>query len=370
MAGVVLVTCTDGPTASRATARLTIAPQFNASASVAGGALGIDHVRVRVIQSDEDVLIDRTYAFPSTGASLSIDLTIPLSQPQDSVSILLDYLHGTEVLYSGSAGVVLQAGVTAEPVTIPVSYGGPGQKATSLTIAPRDTQLTSGDQMQFRVTALSGAVPDSVYVGWWTSNAAQPIDVNGHLAGTLTRGVVTVYAQSSTPPGLEDSTTLRIVPKPAAMVKVSGDAQTGSAGAPLSLPLVVQVNGSDQLGVSGVTVTFAAATGGGSVSASSVVTDSAGRASTTATLGSASGTQTFSASAGSLSATFSEAASGTASVKTWTGAVSTDWNTAGNWTPSAVPGTTDSVAIPSGATRQPTLHTGAYTVGGMSIQSG
>jgi hypothetical protein len=41
--------------------------------------------------------------------------------------------------------------------------------------------------------------------------------------------------------------------------------------------------------------------------------------------------------------------------KTWTGATSTAWNLAGNWSPSGVPIATDNVTIPSGTTNSPTV---------------
>ena len=46
---------------------------------------------------------------------------------------------------------------------------------------------------------------------------------------------------------------------------------------------------------------------------------------------------------------------------TWTGAVDTNWATAGNWSPSGVPGVTTDVTIPAGA--------GAVNVAGASIRS-
>ena len=52
----------------------------------------------------------------------------------------------------------------------------------------------------------------------------------------------------------------------------------------------------------------------------------------------------------------------------WTGAVSTAWSTAANWSTGAVPSATDSVVIPStGVTNQPTVSTSA-SVGGITIQ--
>lgn len=214
---------------------------------------------------------------------------------------------------------------------------------------------------------LDTATPDSLYVGWSSSNPGQLVDPTGHLVASLGRGTVTVRVASPNPPGLKDSTTVRIVPKPAAMIKVSGDAQTGVASQALPLPLVVQVNGADNLGVPGVTVTFAALSGG-AVDTAQVVTDSLGRAATGVTLGPSTGAQSFRASAGTLGVTFG--ANGSAAPpKTWTGAVSTDWNAAGNWNPSGVPTAADSVTIPS-ASNQPILHTGAFTVRALSIQSG
>ncbi|GAB3946495.1 hypothetical protein GCM10028805_17110 [Spirosoma harenae] len=43
--------------------------------------------------------------------------------------------------------------------------------------------------------------------------------------------------------------------------------------------------------------------------------------------------------------------------RTWTGNISTDWNTAGNWNPASLPSATDDVIIPSALARQPILST-------------
>jgi hypothetical protein len=53
----------------------------------------------------------------------------------------------------------------------------------------------------------------------------------------------------------------------------------------------------------------------------------------------------------------------------WTGAVSTDWHTAGNWNVNAVPGAADSVTIPSAPANQPLLGAAA-SVGRIDVQSG
>ena len=54
---------------------------------------------------------------------------------------------------------------------------------------------------------------------------------------------------------------------------------------------------------------------------------------------------------------------------TWTGAVSTDWNTAGNWNGNAVPAATDSAVIPAGPANMPVL-AAAATIARVDVQSG
>ena len=55
---------------------------------------------------------------------------------------------------------------------------------------------------------------------------------------------------------------------------------------------------------------------------------------------------------------------------TWTGATSTDWATASNWNPAAVPTATDDVVIPSGPANQPTLSTAGAVANSVVVQSG
>ncbi len=88
-------------------------------------------------------------------------------------------------------------------------------------------------------------------------------------------------------------------PTPTSVALVSGGAQTGPVGATLALPVVVRVNAGSQA-AAGVRVTFAAATGGGSISPTSVTTDATGSATANWTLGSTLGDQTVTATVGSL----------------------------------------------------------------------
>ena len=55
--------------------------------------------------------------------------------------------------------------------------------------------------------------------------------------------------------------------------------------------------------------------------------------------------------------------------KTWTGAVSTDWNTAGNWNPSGVPTSSEDANIPAGLSRYPVISSNVSVLS-VTLQSG
>ena len=80
-----------------------------------------------------------------------------------------------------------------------------------------------------------------------------------------------------------------------ALVKISGDNQTGAAAA-LTNPFVVEVQHSDGTGLAGISVTFTVTAGEGTLSVTSTTTDANGRAASTLTLGPHLGTNTVSAS--------------------------------------------------------------------------
>ena len=215
-----------------------------------------------------------------------------------------------------------------------------------------------GAVFDFGATALDSqqAPVAQFYVGWTAS--AGSINGAGQFTAPAVRDTVTITA--TTPSGISDQTTVIVAAPPATLVKVSGDPQTGLIGTRLPLPLVVRVDGSDGLPVSGVAVTWAATTGGGSVDSANTTTDALGMAQMGATLGSTAGPQTFTASAtGLTSAVFNETATTPVGGSVWNGSVSTAWTTAGNWTPALVPGLADDVTVPAGPANQPVVSTTA-----------
>jgi adhesin/invasin len=92
------------------------------------------------------------------------------------------------------------------------------------------------------------------------------------------------------------------------ITKTGGDNQVGPAGQALGVLEVTVKDGSGNP-LSGITVTWSAATGGGSVNPGSFTTGADGKATTTRTLGTGAGTQTTTASAtGATQVTFSHVA--------------------------------------------------------------
>ena len=96
---------------------------------------------------------------------------------------------------------------------------------------------------------------------------------------------------------------------PASITITAGNAQVGAAGQHLTDSLTVVVRDAQGAGLGGVTVTWAAASGGGTVSPTSVTTNTGGFAKTQRTLGAAAGTQTTTATVSGLApATFNAVA--------------------------------------------------------------
>lgn len=111
----------------------------------------------------------------------------------------------------------------------------------------------------------------------------------------------------------DGSTTTGVTSTPTTLTKTSGDAQSTTASTAAASPLVVTVLDQSGNALSGVTVTWAIASGGGSLSAASSTTGSNGQASTTYTAGTTTGTSTITASVTGLAAatfTVTVAASG------------------------------------------------------------
>jgi hypothetical protein len=177
------------------------------------------------------------------------------------------------------------------------------------TAGPTGTSVsvTSGDAQSFPVGTAApaplsvvvrdgaGAPMNGVAVVWAVASGGGTVTPQGltdgsgtaiatYAAGT-TSGAKTITATVAAASGPHVTFTLTVQPGPARrLVRAAGDAQTGFAGNTLPVPLTVQVVDSFGNGVPGIAVTWSVVSGTATLGATSVPSDSLGRAATTVTL--------------------------------------------------------------------------------------
>lgn len=164
------------------------------------------------------------------------------------------------------------------------------QLAEALEVEGRDSRgnpVASGGTVNFSVTQGGGSV----------GAASAPLGANGRasVTWTLGTGAGAAHQVTATLAGASASASFSATATagPAsALVKVSGDNQTGAVGVALADSIVVRAD--DQFGnpVSGYQVDFSVTSGGGSVSPATVMTGTNGQAASRWTLGGTEGTQT------------------------------------------------------------------------------
>ena len=134
-------------------------------------------------------------------------------------------------------------------------------------------------------------------------------DANGRAESTLTLGsepgtnTVKVSAEDISQTVVFSAGASLPPPMPTTLAAISGDNQNRLTGEALLNPFVVEARDQYDAVMEGVTVTFTLLTGGGSLSAETVMTDSNGRAESALTLGSEPGTNTIEVSAEDISKT-------------------------------------------------------------------
>ncbi len=198
--------------------------------------------------------------------------------------------------------VTFWASVVAAAASQIAKSSGDAQTATVGTLLPQPIAVLVRDQY--------GNPVSGVGVAW----AADPCCGSTAVSGSLTNasGIAsaswTIGAEAgvgnqtatATAPGLAGSpvqfTASATAGAPALLEIATGDNQSASAGSPLPAPLVVRVGDLYNNPVSGVTVNWVAATGGGTVSGPTSITNASGNASINRTLGGTVGVQTTTAS--------------------------------------------------------------------------
>ena len=292
---------------------LAFAPHFPAATQLSSAAAGIvpfTRVRVLLQHSNGATALDDVFEFPAGSDELPLDLTVTLlpNAPADGemMELTLEYINaaGDTVFRGGpiSVHVVPSTAGPQPPVSVPVTYTGTGANASGVRITPRTLSVSAGGDFTFTATAVdaNGTVIPGTPIVWSSLNPAMAT-LTSATAGAgiaqVVRGQVQIMAQLLTTGA--DTVVLTIVPRVGGIAAVSGNGQSGGGGVVLAQPLVVRVVATDGLPMAGATVTFTAANGG-SVSAPTVTTDTAGLARTLWTLGPATGAQSLTATAAGL----------------------------------------------------------------------
>jgi hypothetical protein len=271
--------------------------------------------------------------------------------------LVVDKVGSGFVLTAAASGLT---SVTSSPFAIAVGsatklvFGGQpndaiaGASVGTLTVAVQDV---GGNP----VTTFTGAVSlgfalnpgGATLGGTTTANAVAGIAT---FTGISLNRPGSGYAFVASAAGLSsgNSSTFSISIGPASTIfLVSGGSQTASGGAALAQPVLIRVTDAVGNAIAGKSVTFAAVTGGGSVSPTVATTNTQGQASTVWTLGGSAGAQTMTATGPGLTP-LTISATATVSTITWTGgAASTTWLNTANWSPASLPSASTAVVIPT-----------------------
>ncbi len=307
-----------GPSASGRFANIALDPQLPTIEGLFEDALGITAVvpfdRVRITAQTQletqasPVVYDRTVAFPSTADSIALNLAIPLdgsSSEGVGVAIRIAYINaqGDTIFRGGpvSAFAAASGSGSGQVVNMPVRYTGVGANATSVVLSPDSGSVLAGSTTSFTALASNefGAIAGTP-IYFYSPDTARVRIVNpavGTVEWKPSRGTARIIALH--PGGLLADTALFNVSLPfSKLVTQSGGGQITQAGSPLPQPVVVRTIASDSVPVPGVIVSFAVATGGGTLATLVDTSDVNGVVSTSWTLGAAIGTQSITASAG------------------------------------------------------------------------
>ena len=279
----------------------SLAPSFQSRAAF---SVPFDKVRITLSRGAVTAL-DTTINFPANVDSLALPLSVVINGASETLTLNLEMVNaaGDTVFRGGPIPVTLTvADVRSTPLPVALRYSGVGANARSVRIATRSVALFFRDSVTLTATALdsSGQPIPGTPIGWQSFDstlARVPADTLGKVVAGIVRGVARIQAILLT--GQADTAQVTVQPVPAALGIVSGGGQSGAVGSALAQPLVVRVKAADSLAVQGLAVTFAVASGGGTLSKTTDTTSSTGDATTSWTLGGSLGAQSVTATVAS-----------------------------------------------------------------------
>lgn len=251
----------------------------------------IDNVRLLLQHANGTTAKDTTVTFAPGDTVVVIQLSVNLDASTEQLKANIELRDGQSVLFSGTQSITAStSGVNTPPPPIPVTYSGPGAKAATLVLSPKDTILTPGDTIAFRPTAKDNAgqaVPDLALVWSVKDETRGTVDARGVFKSNPGRGSTYVIARLLT--GVKDSAKVNMVPPAAKLIVVSGGGQSGVVGKAVAQNVVVEAQATDNLPVPQTRLSLRVAGGDGAVSITSAVTDDNGRAAFGITLGKTAG---------------------------------------------------------------------------------
>ncbi len=192
-----------------------------------------------------------------------------------------------------SLGAAIRLGLTVVAAGCALEFDPPSP--ASIVVSPGSATFTFlGESSAFTAAILDrdgNAIDGTVS---WTTDAPAVLDVTSSgVVTALANGTGTVRAVFE---GVSGIASVTVSQTPTTLLRVGGDAQTGSPGAPLVEPLVGRLLDAGESPVTGMAVSFAPAAGSGSVTPAVATTDPAGEAEASWTLGDAAGPQSVVAS--------------------------------------------------------------------------
>ena len=252
-----------------------------------------------------------TFAATGGGGTLSDTSVTTGADGRAEATLTLGSAVGTNTVTATASGITgsitFTATATAEALvaTTLVRLSGNAQTGTVgkelddpfvAEVQDQNGDALAGITVTFAVTIGGGSISASSV----TTNASGQAETTLTLGSTAGSNRVTANVSGITTTRNFNATGEATVAT--TIVEISGDGQAGDAGEGLNDPFIVEVRDQDGDALSGVTVAFAVTAGGGTLSASSVTTDSSGQAESTLTLGSTVGTNTVTATVSGITA--------------------------------------------------------------------
>ncbi|MEO5567433.1 MAG: hypothetical protein ABIR92_03015, partial [Gemmatimonadaceae bacterium] len=307
----IVATCSETTTAPRAgsgRATLSIVPVFSERATHAKAmydlaGLEINLVRLVIVRPPSETVKDTTVSYTVGQGNLTLDLNI-LATVGEPLTARIEYLAGQVVLYAGVAPVtavsLLVPSSSIVPTQIVIEAVGPGSTAATVVVSPTSGVFPTTAPLVFTARAFTttGTEIIGALFAWSVDDlTVASIDGTGTLQPTAKGGPLKVRATTLNQVFGEATVAMR---GPAASLSlVSGGGQSAVAGSALA-PIVVKVADANGRGVPNELVTFALATGGGSIVVNNGTTDASGLARATWTLGGTAGSQSITATRAGL----------------------------------------------------------------------